>query len=93
MRVWDLHHQLAAQQQITRQTEIRNALLDAEVRDLKQGSEAIEERARSDLGMIKSDEIFFQLLEESANFHAENSSVPVAAASDSSVITPPKQGR
>ena len=38
-------------------------MLDAEVRDLKQGTEAIEERARSELGMIKQDEVFFQLLE------------------------------
>ena len=35
--------------------------LDADVRDLKQGFEAIEERARSELGMIKHDEVFFQL--------------------------------
>ena len=41
----------------------RNTVLDAEVRDLKQGTEAIEERARSELGMIRQDEIFFQLLE------------------------------
>ena len=40
----------------------RNASLDAEVRDLKQGLEAIEERARSELGMIRHDEIFFQVL-------------------------------
>jgi cell division protein FtsB len=37
--------------------------LDAEVRDLKQGMEAVEERARSELGMIRKDEIFFQLIE------------------------------
>jgi cell division protein FtsB len=41
----------------------RNAALDAEVRDLKQGMEAVEERARSELGMIRKDEIFFQLIE------------------------------
>jgi len=34
------------------------------VRDLKQGLDAIEERARSELGMIKKDEIFFQILED-----------------------------
>ena len=38
---------------------MRNDSLDAEVRDLKQGYDAIEERARYELGMIKKDEIFF----------------------------------
>jgi len=40
----------------------RNGALDAEVRDLKQGFEAIEERARYELGLIKQDEIFFQVV-------------------------------
>jgi len=40
----------------------RNSALDAEVRDLKQGVEAIEERARYELGMIREDEIFFQVV-------------------------------
>lgn len=59
LKVWDLNKQVATQQQINSKTQERNALLDAEVRDLKQGTEAIEERARSELGMIKSDEMFF----------------------------------
>jgi len=42
----------------------RNDVLDAEVHDLKQGVEAIEERARSELGMIKKDETFFQIIDE-----------------------------
>ena len=40
----------------------RNDALDAEVRDLKDGTEAIEERARIELGMIKRDEIFYQVV-------------------------------
>jgi len=43
--------------------EVRNAALAAEVRDLKQGSEAAEERARRELGMVRDDEIFFQYVD------------------------------
>jgi len=64
LKVWDLHRQVEAQQQINQQTQTRNAVLDAEVRDLKQGTEAIEERARTDLGMIKRDEVFYQILDK-----------------------------
>jgi cell division protein FtsB len=62
LKVWDIDHQVDAQKKINQQTEMRNAALDAEVRDLKQGTEAIEERARSELGMVKRDEVFFQII-------------------------------
>jgi cell division protein FtsB len=52
LKVWDLHRQVEAQQQANQLAQSRNAVLDAEVRDLKQGTAAIEERARSELGMI-----------------------------------------
>ena len=41
----------------------RNQRLEAEVRDLKNGLEAVEERARLELGMIRKDEIYFQIVE------------------------------
>ena len=41
----------------------RNDALDAEVRDLKEGSDALEERARLELGMIKRDEVFYQVVQ------------------------------
>ena len=63
-RVWELDRQLRAQREANRNMQARNAARDAEVRDLKQGLDAIEERARSELGMIKQDEMFFQVLEE-----------------------------
>lgn len=40
----------------------RNASLDAEVKDLKKGLDAIEERARSELGMIKEGEVYYQVI-------------------------------
>ncbi|MGH8549490.1 MAG: cell division protein FtsB [Methylococcales bacterium] len=44
----------------------RNAALQAEVDDLKNGMAAVEERARRDLGMIRKNETFFQIIEPSA---------------------------
>ena len=61
MRVWDVDQQLAAQNAKNEGLEVRNAALAAEVKDLKQGSDAIEERARYELGMVKNDEVFFQV--------------------------------
>jgi cell division protein FtsB len=63
LRVWEVDQKIVAQQQINQGLKARNASLDAEVRDLKQGYGAIEERARSELGMVKQDEVFFQVLE------------------------------
>jgi cell division protein FtsB len=63
-RVWEVDRQLHEQAQANQNLQARNTALDAEVRNLKQGLEAIEERARSELGMIKQDEIFFQVLED-----------------------------
>jgi cell division protein FtsB len=61
MRVWDVDQQLAGQNVKNESLEVRNAALAAEVKDLKQGSEAIEERARHELGMVKNDELFYQV--------------------------------
>ena len=61
-RVWEVDQQINSQRDKNANLQARNNILDAEVRDLKQGLDAIEERARSELGMIKQDEIFFQLL-------------------------------
>ena len=62
LRVWSLDQQLQEQKQANARLRHRNGALDAEVRDLKQGFEAIEERARYELGLIKQDEIFFQVV-------------------------------
>jgi cell division protein FtsB len=64
LRVWEVDQQIAAQREVNGKLKARNVALDAEVRDLKQGLEAIEERARSELGMVRQDEIFFQVLED-----------------------------
>jgi len=63
VRVWDVDRQLASQRAKNEGLQARNDALEAEVRDLKQGLEAIEERARFDLGMVRQDEVFFQIVE------------------------------
>ena len=61
IRVWDYERQLQAQRQVNQKLEQRNAGLDAEVRDLKSGLDAVEERARYELGMIREGEVFVQV--------------------------------
>jgi len=66
MRAWEIDRQVNAQKQNNAKLGVRNRALDAEVRDLKQGTEAAEERARYELGMVKQDEIYFQVLQPAA---------------------------
>ena len=61
LQVREYDRQLAEARAQNARLKARNEALDADVRDLKTGSEAIEERARSELGMIRQDEVFFQL--------------------------------
>lgn len=73
LRVREVDQQVQAQREINRALQARNVVLDAEVRDLKQGLEAIEERARSELGMIKQDEVFFQIVDDGGKAPSRNS--------------------
>lgn len=61
--VWDLYQQVETQREENQQLRERNQTLEAEVQDLKKGLGAIEERAREELGMIKEDEYFYQIIE------------------------------
>ena len=80
IKVWELDRQVEAQKKTNQQIKLRNTVLDAEVRDLKQGTEAVEERARSELGMVKRDEVFFQIIDN-------HPPVAVSAVPASSPIT------
>ena len=62
--VYRIGKEVEQQKRINTKLEERNQELEAEVRDLKQGMEAVEERARSELGMIREDEIFYQVVEK-----------------------------
>lgn len=61
--VWTLDDAIAVQVVENTQLKERNQMLAAEVADLKQGYEAVEERARYDLGMIKEGETFYQVVD------------------------------
>jgi len=63
LRVAELEREVQAQRDRNATLTARNAVMDAEVHDLKEGLEAIEERARYEQGMVKKDEIFFQIIE------------------------------
>jgi cell division protein FtsB len=63
LRVWDLDRQLSVQNRTNEKLVSRNSALEGEVHDLKQATIAIEERARYELGMMRSDEIFVQVSE------------------------------
>jgi cell division protein FtsB len=60
---WRLQDAIVTQSAENSQLKERNQSLAAEVDDLKQGLEAIEERARSELGMIKKGETFYQVVD------------------------------
>ncbi|MGE0081275.1 MAG: cell division protein FtsB [Thiohalomonadaceae bacterium] len=64
IKVWQLKQAITRQQDENHQLTERNRALEAEVRDLKEGVAAIEERARTELGMIRDGETFYQVVEE-----------------------------
>lgn len=74
LHVSDLETQVAASHKKTEELKARNAKLESEVRDLKDGTGAVEERARYELGMIKQNEIFIQVLD--ANGKPKESKTP-----------------
>jgi len=80
-KVWDLQKQLVEQREVNDGLRARNNALDAEVHDLQSGTGAIEERARSELGMMREGEIFVQIL-------PQNTTPPAGGASVATPATP-----
>ncbi|MEC5217825.1 cell division protein FtsB [Actimicrobium sp. GrIS 1.19] len=76
LHVWELDQQVTVARKRSDDLKARNDKLASEVQDLKDGTGAIEERARYELGMIKSDEVFIQILEP--NKAAPAPAVPAA---------------
>jgi cell division protein FtsB len=80
LRVWDLDRQLSAQNRTNEKLVSRNSALEGEVHDLKQATIAIEERARYELGMMRSDEIFVQVFEPTPTSRPATAARPTPAA-------------
>jgi cell division protein FtsB len=76
LRVSDLETQVAASHKKTDELKARNAKLESEVHDLKDGTGVVEERARFELGMIKQNEIFIQVLDENGKPTESKTALP-----------------
>lgn len=62
LSAWRLQTKISAQQSKNRSLQQRNQAVEADIIDLKKGDKALEEHARSELGMVKKDETFYQLI-------------------------------
>jgi cell division protein FtsB len=94
LRVHEMQREVQLQNDINQQTRERNDKLAAEVRDLKEGAGAVEERARYELGMIKDGEVFVQIVDPphpDGNKDAASSGPPAASADESAVKPQPIQ--
>ncbi len=78
LRVWELDRQVSVAEKKNSELKARNAKLASEVEDLKQGTGAVEERARFELGMIKDNEIFVQILAPKTGSAGAGSSSAIA---------------
>ncbi|MFZ6644690.1 cell division protein FtsB [Undibacterium sp. TJN25] len=88
LRVWELDKQVSQVQSHNEGLKDRNSKLESEVEDLKTGTGAVEERARFELGMIKKDEIFVQILDAGT---ASQASAPVTPQAAGNVPKPIKE--
>lgn len=89
LKVWDKERKLAESLHHNDELRMRNAALDAEVRDLRDGTSAMEERARFELGMIHGDELFVQILEPGKAGNAAGATAPNSPVAPAAVAAPP----
>lgn len=87
--VWDMQAQVVDQRMINEGLTARNAALAAEVEDLRTGTEASEERARTELGMMRQGEIFVQVLPPGAKPPELKSNVKPGAGPKPAAAQPP----
>jgi len=79
LHVRELQEKIAAQHDVNQALMARNAALQAEVQDLRSGTQAVEERARADMGMIREGEVFVHILTPSDTAPPVAQAPPAAA--------------
>lgn len=89
LRVWELDKQVETAHRRNDELKARNAKLSSEVQDLKQGTGAVEERARFELGMIKENEVFVQVLDPNAKAVVAPAPGPVTPSTTSPAAAAP----
>lgn len=87
LRVWQYSQQIEAHQKRNDYYRQRNETLRAEVRELKQGQSAIEERSRSELGLVKQDEVFFQVIQNKSSA-SKSQTVASPKSADAAPVIP-----
>ncbi|TDR32783.1 septum formation initiator family protein [Hydromonas duriensis] len=88
---WNLYRTrqaIDAQQKVNQDLVYRNAALQADIRDLKQGNDAVQERARLQLGMVKADEVFVQIMDQPSVLNA----TPSGASTQAGAAAPAPTG-
>ena len=91
LKVWDLDQQVFAAQRKNDELRARNSKLASEVQDLKDGTGAVEERARYELGMIKDSEIFVQILDPNTSPPLQEVAAPVKPAPKGKAAQPQRK--
>jgi cell division protein FtsB len=85
LRVWELEKEVANQRSVNEDMRLRNQKLRSEVSSLRDGLEAIEERARYELGMVGNDEIYVQIVSPKVMQNQTTESVSSAPPSNPAV--------
>ena len=88
LRVAELENSVAAAKTRTEELKARNAKLESEVNDLKDGTGAVEERARYELGMVKQNEIFVQIVGNDPGLPGVPSATPTTEPAVNASATP-----
>ncbi|QDC43977.1 cell division protein FtsB [Methylophilus medardicus] len=91
LRVWQYSQQISAHEKRNEYYRQRNDTLREEVRDLKQGQSAIEERARSELGLLKEDEVFYQVIQNKQTVTGKSKPVAEKSVVADPALLVPKQ--